>query len=45
MAEDRVVHRILDEFGPAMINRRRDADQCTMLGFEVSDRATLLEPE
>ena len=41
--EDSVVRRILDEFGPTMINRRRDADPCAVLGFEVSDQATMLQ--
>ena len=39
--EESVVRRILDEFGPTMINRRRDADPGAVLGFAVADRTTL----
>ena len=30
------MRRILDEFGPTMINRRRDADPCAVIGFEIA---------
>ena len=38
-----MVRRILDEFGPTMINRRRDADPRAVLGFAVANPATLLQ--
>ena len=41
--EESVVRRILDEFGPTMINRRRDADPRAVVGFAVADQATLLQ--
>ena len=41
--EDSVVRRILDNFGPTMINRWRDADPCAVIGFAVaSSRETML---
>jgi hypothetical protein len=37
-----VVRSLLDEFGPTMINRRRDADPHAVIGFAVAARGTML---